>query len=190
MGKRSIVTAAIQATGLTLEEFCQEKLGLKYQNFRNRLKNGGLRLEDYHKLLFYTGKSFDELFPNPLQPQKPEKLPLVLGSRTLPPLTSLSGGVSGRMAVEDLEREILGQGATIKPSQQATITLAPTQEPPEAKAKGPDDQQRTPASKPYVFQLEDPFDELPGATPTSNALVSTPDGTRLASSLPPAQDDV
>ncbi len=64
------LTKAIKAAGYSTEQFAKEKLGLKYATMAYRIRAGRLALEDYHKILFYTGKRFEDLFPNPMQPRQ------------------------------------------------------------------------------------------------------------------------
>lgn len=64
----SRLNVAMKQAGLAIQKFAPEKLGISYQMFYYRMRNGCLRLSDYHTLMLYTGKSFDELWPNPLKP--------------------------------------------------------------------------------------------------------------------------
>lgn len=65
-------------TGMRIQDFTIEKMGLKYTLYRYRVLNDCLKMQDYHAILFYTGKTFEELFPNPLTgtPRKPITLNL------------------------------------------------------------------------------------------------------------------
>ncbi len=63
---RSIISQAIWATGMSVKEFVEQRMGLYYIKFHYRLKHGSLRLEDYHKLCYFTGRTFEELFPSPI----------------------------------------------------------------------------------------------------------------------------
>lgn len=63
--KRSPLTKAIQAIGMGPKEFAEKCLELKYTTFCHRIRAGGLSLEDYHRIVYYTGRTFEELFPNP-----------------------------------------------------------------------------------------------------------------------------
>jgi len=67
----SRLTEAIKAVSPSVETFCLEKLGLKYQTYTYRLRAGRLTVEDAHKICFHTGRSFDDLFPNPLSGMVP-----------------------------------------------------------------------------------------------------------------------
>ena len=88
-GPTTPLVTAIQATGMTVNKFCEEVLGLKYGKFAYRTRTGGLSLEDYHRILYHTGRTFEELFPNPyrrpaqaipLAPDRP--LPLTAATHT------------------------------------------------------------------------------------------------------------
>lgn len=190
--KRSALTLAIQSTGMNVTDFAVQKLQISYQTYINRVNAGGLRLADYHAILFYTGQSFETLFPNPLQPKKVEKIPLVLGSRTIPAQPALPPGHMANWDKETLDKIEsdgleLDLGMFMGPKElnehPRSASRAKPQE--EAKEKGDEYQQRPPTSKPntaYVFTLEDVFDnDLPGAVPT-------PPPGKFA--LPPDQDDV
>lgn len=61
----SDLTLAIRAIGMSPSNFATDKLGISYQLFRYRVRNGKLSLEDYWKILHYTGKMFEQLFPSP-----------------------------------------------------------------------------------------------------------------------------
>lgn len=76
------ITHAIRETGMTLTEFVEEKLGDSYVNFYYRLRHNCLRLEDYHKICFYTGRTFEDLFPNPFV-KKIEPIPFRLPSTSI-----------------------------------------------------------------------------------------------------------
>lgn len=58
------LTLAIQAgTGMTMREFADQVMGLKYGTFMYRIRNGCLRLEDYFKILgALPGYTFETLF--------------------------------------------------------------------------------------------------------------------------------
>jgi hypothetical protein len=89
--KLSILTRAIRTTGLTMKEFCLQKLGIPYVNFHYRLSHNCLRLGDYHAIMFWTGKSFDQLFPNPLLPAPIQPIPFRLPSiSSKPPIEAPS----------------------------------------------------------------------------------------------------
>lgn len=70
MGTRSRLTKAIHAIGYSPFVFCEEKLGLKYSTFNYRIKNGVLTLDDIHTILRETGKSFEDIWPDPLAPAR------------------------------------------------------------------------------------------------------------------------
>ncbi len=88
---RHPVTKALQAVGFSPITFAQEHLGIKYNIFAYRVRNGCLKLEDIQKILAATGKDFETLFPNPYK-SKPQPIPLTIGpSRTnsiKPPATT------------------------------------------------------------------------------------------------------
>lgn len=86
MAATTLLTKAIQAMGMSPADFAREYLGLKYNTFQHRIRVGGLSLEDYHRILFHTGKTFEELFPNPYTPpvhriSQSIAIPRVPGSR-------------------------------------------------------------------------------------------------------------
>lgn len=72
------LTKAIQDFGMSPQQFAPEVLGLKYPTFQYRVRQGSLSLEDYHRILFTLGRSFEELFPNPFSgrelPQAPAQV--------------------------------------------------------------------------------------------------------------------
>jgi len=82
------LTVALRQLNIKPQEFAVHRLGISYQMWRYRIRQGRLTLEDYHKILLYTGQTFEELFPNPL---KPGRHPITLnlnhspGSRLTPP---------------------------------------------------------------------------------------------------------
>jgi len=82
--QNSELTLAIKEKGFSGPNFATEKLGVSYQIFRYRVRKGRLTLEDYWKILHLTGKTFEQLFPNP-HVQKPKPISL-----TLRPSTSLT----------------------------------------------------------------------------------------------------
>lgn len=53
-------------TGMRIQDFAKEKLGIHYNLYRYRVLNDCLKLDDYHKICFYTGHTFEQLFQNPL----------------------------------------------------------------------------------------------------------------------------
>lgn len=87
--KTDLVTQALRSVGLRPQDFSVEKLGCSYQLFRYRIRQGRLTLNDYHLILLYTGRTWEELFPNPhVSHPQPIKLNLnpVPVSRPLPPI--------------------------------------------------------------------------------------------------------
>lgn len=78
-------------TGMRIQDFTLEKMGIKYTLYRYRVLNDCLKMQDYHSILFYTGKSFEDLFPNPLAgtPRKPITLNL-----RRPPATTTNAEVT------------------------------------------------------------------------------------------------
>jgi hypothetical protein len=84
---RSELTKAILSAGFSPQAFAKEILGVTYQGFRYRVTNGKLTLDQYHKIMAYTGRTFDDLWPNPYQ--KTKKIPLTL-SNIKPPTVNLA----------------------------------------------------------------------------------------------------
>jgi hypothetical protein len=83
--KLSELTLAIRAIGFTPSAFAEEKLGISYQLFRYRVRKGRLTLEDYWKILHLTGKTFENLFPNPsISKPRPISLTLTPKARLTP----------------------------------------------------------------------------------------------------------
>lgn len=72
----SVLTKALLSAGFSPVAFAKDVLGTTYQAFRYRVTNGKLTLDQYHKIMAYTGRSFDDLWPNPYQ--KTKKIPLTL----------------------------------------------------------------------------------------------------------------
>ena len=72
----SVLTKALLSAGFSPVAFAKDVLGTTYQAFRYRVTNGKLTLDQYHKIMAYTGRSFDDLWPNPYQRTK--KIPLTL----------------------------------------------------------------------------------------------------------------
>ena len=58
-------TRALYEANINPSQFAKEQLGISYQMLRYRIREGRLTLNDYHKILHYTGKHFHELWPNP-----------------------------------------------------------------------------------------------------------------------------
>ncbi len=79
--KRDLFTIALQEVGLNPRDFVEQHIGGTYQGFRCRVRSGGLRLAEYHKILFFTGKKFEELFPNPMV-NVPHKISLNIAAKT------------------------------------------------------------------------------------------------------------
>jgi hypothetical protein len=95
--RRSDLTLAIEASGMSTSIFATEKLGISYQLFRYRVRQGKLSLEDLWKIFYYTGKTFDQLFPNPYY-QKPKAISLTLRPAT--PKSRLTPAPVERMVPE------------------------------------------------------------------------------------------
>jgi len=66
----SELTKAIRGAGFSPNDFARDILKISYQGFRYRVNQGKLALVHYHKIMAYTGKSFEDLWPNPFQPKK------------------------------------------------------------------------------------------------------------------------
>lgn len=79
MRPRSPLTRAIQSLGIPIKEFVEQKLGSTYASFRYRVRKGSLGLDEYHKLMQLTGRTFEELFPSPYAPG-PQRIPVNLRS--------------------------------------------------------------------------------------------------------------
>ena len=80
----SVLTKALLSAGFSPVAFAKDVLGTTYQAFRYRVTNGKLTLDQYHKIMAYTGRSFDDLWPNPYQTTK--KIPLTLFRLSKPPV--------------------------------------------------------------------------------------------------------
>ena len=81
----SLTKTIRKSTGLSMREFVEGRLGIKYMTFLYRLKNGVLRLEDYHVLSYHTGLTFEQLFPSPYKiPKRLQRI--VLTTPTRPPV--------------------------------------------------------------------------------------------------------
>lgn len=76
----SELTRAIRSTGFSPQVFAKEVLKCTYQAFRNRVRQNSLKLDQYHKIMAYTGKTFEELWPNPYQTKK--RIPLTFQPAT------------------------------------------------------------------------------------------------------------
>jgi hypothetical protein len=90
-GKRTIspVTRAIQALGISPKQFVEDKLGIKYPTYQYRVSHGVLRLEDYQRIMYWTGKGFDDLWPSEWS-QKKQQIPINLKpSPSLTPVREL-----------------------------------------------------------------------------------------------------
>lgn len=66
-------------TGMTLLEFVESKLSVKYGSFNYRMRHKVLRLHEYHAICFYLGLPFEQIWPNPNAPA-PKKISLNLSS--------------------------------------------------------------------------------------------------------------
>lgn len=104
-------------TGMRIQDFTIEKMGIKYTLYRYRVLNDCLKMQDYHTILFYTGKSFEELFPNPLvgAPRKP--IPLNLHRR---PATTIAAPLAQPQAVQVKDQEAKKKDAKVTPKQEDT----------------------------------------------------------------------
>lgn len=93
------LTKAIRkTTGLSMREFVESRLGIKYMTFLYRLKNGVLRLEDYHVLSYHTGLPFEQLFPSPYKiPKRLQRI--VLTTPTRPPVNKIE-------LIQELQQEL------------------------------------------------------------------------------------
>lgn len=80
----SELTRAIRSAGFNPRDFAKEVLKVTYQGFMYRVRQNKLTLDQYHKIMAYTGKSFEELWPNPYQIKK--RIPLTLSKQ--PPATT------------------------------------------------------------------------------------------------------
>jgi hypothetical protein len=80
----SELTRAIRSAGFSPPSFAREVLKVTYQGFMYRVRQNKLTLDQYHKIMAYTGKSFEELWPNPYQTKK--RIPLTLSKQ--PPATT------------------------------------------------------------------------------------------------------
>ncbi len=83
---QSNLILAIRALGLSTADFAKEKLGINYQTFLYRVRVGKLSHEDIWRILHYTGKTYEQLFPNPYT-IRPKPITLTLGPNTKPRLT-------------------------------------------------------------------------------------------------------
>lgn len=72
------------ALGLSVKEFVETKLGLNYNTYQYRVREGKLHLADYHKIMYYTGRSFDELWPSSLGVNRSIRIPINLGGQASP----------------------------------------------------------------------------------------------------------
>lgn len=110
----NILTKAIRkTTGLSMRRFVEEHLGIKYQTFLYRKKNGVLRLEDYHLLCYHTGMTFEQLFPSPYQvPRRLQKIILTPPNR--PPVNKVD-------LIRDLQKE--ARSHTLKKKSQSEPVL-------------------------------------------------------------------
>jgi len=72
----SELTRAIRSAGFSPQDFAKDVLKVSYQGFMYRVRQQKLTLDQYHKIMAYTGKTFEELWPNPYQAKK--RIPLTL----------------------------------------------------------------------------------------------------------------
>jgi hypothetical protein len=97
-----------QTTGQGPMEFVQNVLGINYQTFCYRLKTGVLRLEHIHKIIHATGKTFEELFPNPygapkyLQSVTIPTLPPPAARKERPPIAKEKKPFKAKAVEEDI----------------------------------------------------------------------------------------
>ncbi|HRG11390.1 MAG TPA: hypothetical protein PLJ08_22640 [Cyclobacteriaceae bacterium] len=70
----SELTRALRGAGFSPQDFARDILKVTYQAFMYRVREKKLTLDQYHKIMAYTGKTFDELWPNPYQVKK--RIPL------------------------------------------------------------------------------------------------------------------
>lgn len=70
----SELTRALRGAGFSPQDFAKDILKVTYQAFMYRVRQKKLTLDQYHKIMAYTGKTFDELWPNPYQVKK--RIPL------------------------------------------------------------------------------------------------------------------
>lgn len=77
----SPVTRAIQALGMSPKEFVKKYLDSEYPAFQYRSSHGRLHLDEYQKIMFYTGKSFSQLWPSEWD-QKSQHVPLNLAGNS------------------------------------------------------------------------------------------------------------
>lgn len=82
--RKHLRTIIKETTGLSLQAFGEQYLDSQYMALSYRIRHGVLRLEEYHTICFYTGKTFEELWPNP-HIHQPRKISLKLNHQTLPP---------------------------------------------------------------------------------------------------------
>lgn len=94
----TLTKAIRKTTGLSMREFVEERLGIKYMTFLYRYKNGVLRLEDYHALAYHTGMTFEQLFPSPfIIPKRLQRI--VLTTPTRPPVNKAE-------LIKELQQEV------------------------------------------------------------------------------------
>lgn len=86
--KKDAATRALYEANINPQQFAPEHLKITYQMFRYRIREGRLSLDDYHKILHYTGRTFEDLFPNPYsttpQPIKLNLSPMPVPASRLP----------------------------------------------------------------------------------------------------------
>lgn len=146
--RHDLLTKALQAVGLSPVQFVKDHLKGSYQAFRARVRNGRMYTDDIHKLCFYTGKTFEELFPNPLKKER-NRITLNLGafpSKTSEEvLSEIHNSPKGKTKTEKLRKEILKD---IQPER-----LTPVE-----KISG--EEENAPAAEtPGEFKIESVFDD-------------------------------
>lgn len=61
------VIKALVDANIDPRQFAEEKLNIAYQMLLYRLKLNRLHLDDYHQIMHYTGKRFEDLWPSPYE---------------------------------------------------------------------------------------------------------------------------
>lgn len=153
--KYSALTQAIRATGLSVNEFVTQRLGTSYSNYHYRLSNGVLTIDQLHKICFYTGRSFDELFPNPYI-KAPVRIPLNLSSGSPAPTTAPA-------PVKRIQESALPRS---EPQGAPAKSQAPAEEP----KKKEDSKESSSSAKPAAPSLD--FDIFDGGFPPSDTRVN------------------
>lgn len=145
----SPVTRAIQALGMSPKQFVEEKLGIKYPTYQYRVNHGVLRLEDYQRIMFWTGKSFEDLWPSEWS-QKSQRIPINLSKTTY----SYSAELLAAMAILPAGRGI----SAVTDPRHYSITLAPSTARP---APQENKKKEETFSAPPAPEIESPYDGLP-----------------------------